>query len=334
MSDTPSPQTPRAKALSLFSGGLDSQLAVCVLRKQGIHVEGITFSSPFFTPDAAMGYARELNLTLHVIEFTPEILNLLHHPPHGFGSCMNPCVDCHATMIRKAGETLQNLGFDFIATGEVLGQRPMSQRRDALNIVQKSSGLADKLLRPLSALLLPETEPERLGLVDRSQLLGLSGRNRKPQLELAKAFGITHFPPPAGGCLLTEPNYTRRLKNLQEHEGLQDTRLINLLTRGRIFRLPGGTLLFLGRNKADNDTLRQALRGGDVLVKPVNRPGATLLAIKPAEADLPTLLSLCAAYSDGKPGETITISQQWAASRPESFSIEVTTREPFQAFML
>ena len=214
----PSPR-PRAKALCLISGGLDSQLAACVLREQGVHVEGVAFSSPFFSPDAAIRAAKQLDIKLHVVDFTPHIAALLKNPPHGFGSCLNPCIDCHAAMVRKASEIMAREGFDFIATGEVLGQRPMSQRRDALNMVQKDSGIPGRLLRPLSAQLLPETEPETLGLVDRSRLLGLSGRNRKPQLEMAKRFGLVEFPTPAGGCLLTEPNYTRRLKNLMEHEG-------------------------------------------------------------------------------------------------------------------
>ncbi len=331
---TTSSARPPAKALCLVSGGLDSQLAVCVLREQGIHVEGVAFASPFFSPDSAIKAAKQLGIQLHVVDFTPEIAALLKHPPHGFGSCLNPCIDCHAAMIRKAGELLERDGFDFIATGEVLGQRPMSQRRDALNIVQKDSGMAGRLLRPLSAQLLPETEPERNGLVDRARLLGLSGRNRKPQLELAKRYGIVEFPSPAGGCLLTEPSYAKRLRNLMDHEGLDDVRLLRLLTHGRHFRLPGGTLAIVGRNKADNDTVRAGMRGEDALVKPVEVPGATLLAVKPAEADMPAILGLCAAYSDGKAGDTVAIGVMRAASKPVPTPVVVPDRATYAPMMV
>lgn len=332
--ETPSSPRPRAKALSLLSGGLDSQLAICVLREQGVHVEGVTFSTPFFSPDKGIKAANQLGAKLHVVDFTPEIIALLKNPPHGFGSCLNPCIDCHANMIRKAAAMMVDMGFDFIATGEVLGQRPMSQRRDALNIVQKDSGLGDRLLRPLSARLLPETEPERLGLVDRSRLLGLSGRNRKPQLELAKQYGLVDFPSPAGGCLLTEPSYSRRLKNLMEHEGIDDERLIRLLAHGRHFRLEGSTLAIVGRNKADNEFIRTAMRGGDALVKPVDKPGATVLAIRPAESDMPAILGLCAAYSDAKPGETVSISVMRAASKPVASPVLAPPRQDFETRMI
>ncbi|MGI5867819.1 MAG: tRNA 4-thiouridine(8) synthase ThiI [Kiritimatiellia bacterium] len=335
----PPPETiastaPRSKALCLFSGGLDSQLAVCVLREQGIHVEGVAFASPFFSAAAAIKTAKPLGLKLHVVDFTREITTLLKDPPRGFGSCLNPCIDCHAAMIRKAAEIMAREGFDFIATGEVLGQRPMSQRRDALNMVRKDSGIGDRLLRPLSAQLLPETEVEALGLVDRSRLLGLSGRNRKPQLDMARRYGIAEFPSPAGGCLLTEPRYARRLKNLMDHEGLDDERLLQLLRRGRHFRLEGGTLAIVGRNKGDNEFIRNAMRGGDALVKPVGKPGATVLAIQPAEADLPAIRGLCAAYSDGKPGETVSISVMRAASKPVAEPVVVPERQNFEAWMI
>jgi tRNA U34 2-thiouridine synthase MnmA/TrmU len=329
----PSPR-PRAKALCLISGGLDSQLAACVLREQGVHVEGVAFSSPFFSPDAAIRAAKQLDIKLHVVDFTPHIAALLKNPPHGFGSCLNPCIDCHAAMVRKASEIMAREGFDFIATGEVLGQRPMSQRRDALNMVQKDSGIPGRLLRPLSAQLLPETEPETLGIVDRSRLLGLSGRNRKPQLEMAKRFGLVDFPTPAGGCLLTEPNYSRRLKSLMEHEGLDDERLLRLLAHGRHFRLDAGTLAIVGRNRGDNEFIRTAMRGGDALVKPVDKPGATVLAIQPAEADMPAILGLCAAYSDGKPGDTVSISVMRAASKPVASPVVVPPRQDFEARMI
>lgn len=326
--------TRKGRCLSLNSGGLDSQLAICILREQGVEVEAVTFSSPFFSPDAAIASAEALGIPIHVIDFTDHLIPLLKSPPHGFGSAMNPCIDCHATMIRRAAMLMEEKQFDFIATGEVLGQRPMSQRRHSLDTVMKSADIGDRLLRPLSALLLPETEPERRGLVDRSKLLGLSGRTRKPQLELAEKFGLVNYPTPSGGCKLTESRYAQRLRNIKEHEGLDDTRLLNLLAYGRHFRLPGGTLAIVGRNKADNAALRPAMRGADVILQPVNVPGATILAIKPAEDDLPHLRRLCAAFADQKGINTIVVKEMHAASKPVEYPVPVCNRSEFQEQMI
>lgn len=318
----------------MLSGGLDSQLAICVLRAQGVEIEAVTFTSPFFSPDSAAKAAGVLGVKLHLIEFTDDIVGLIKHPPHGLGSCMNPCIDCHATMVRRTGELMTKLGFDFVCTGEVLGQRPMSQQRRGLDAVAKDSGLGDRLLRPLCALLLPETEPERLGLVDRTRLLALQGRNRKPQMALAVEYGLKEYPTPAGGCKLTEPNYSRRLKNLMDHEGLDDVRLLNLLAFGRHFRMPGGTLAVVGRNKADNESIRTAMRGGDVLLKPVNVPGPTLLAIRPAEADVEPLRKMCAAFSDHAGVDAVMLSEMRAASKPVQFSVQPCGRDTFTEMML
>ena len=192
------------RGLCLLSGGLDSQLSICVLRDQGLHVEAVVFASPFFKIEAAKRASENLKVPLQVVSFTQDILELVNHPPHGFGGGLNPCIDCHALMIRRAGELMVEKGFDFVATGEVLNQRPMSQNRRSLGIVEADSALNGRLLRPLSALLLEPTVPELEGKVDRTRLLGLNGRTRKPQMELAKKFGLVEYPSPAGGCLLTE----------------------------------------------------------------------------------------------------------------------------------
>lgn len=327
-------QTRKGRGVGLNSGGLDSQLAMCVLLEQGVELESITFTSPFYPRNNAGKAAAALGVKHTFVDFTDDIIALVKNPPHGLGSCMNPCIDCHAMMIRRAAEFMEKHGFDFVFTGEVLGQRPMSQQRQGLNIVQKDSGLGDKLLRPLSALLLPETEPEKLGLVDRSRLLALEGRNRKPQLALAKKYGLRDFPTPAGGCKLTEPNYSRRLKNLMDHEGLDDTRLVNLLNYGRHLRLPGGTLAVVGRNKADNEAIRQAMRGGDVLLKSVNVPGPTILAVRPANEDVEALRRLCSAYADNKGIGSITISEMRAASKPVEFTLPVCDRAEFTGMVI
>ncbi|MBQ9727470.1 MAG: tRNA 4-thiouridine(8) synthase ThiI [Kiritimatiellae bacterium] len=325
----------KGRALCLCSGGLDSMLAMCVLREQGVRAEAVTFTSPFYAnPAGAKKSLDALGFPMHEIDFTPDILALLENPPSGFGSCLNPCIDCHARMIARAWEYAQANGFDFVATGEVLGQRPMSQQRPGLNRVRKLCGAGDFLVRPLCAKLLDETEPERRGLVDREKLLALNGRNRKPQMEMARKFGIREYPTPAGGCKLTEPSYCRRLKDVMAHEGLGDARLLRLLDHGRLFRLPGGTLAILGRNRADNEALRTGMRGGDVQLRSVNVPGPTALAVRPAAADEAALRRLVAAYSDHKGVDTVVVRELHAAAKPVEIPVPVCGREEFQGRLL
>lgn len=298
----------KVRGLSLLSGGLDSQLAICVLRAQGIEMEAVVFQSPFFDIAAARRAATALGVPLHVVDFAQDILGLVQSPPHGFGSCMNPCVDCHARMLMRAGQLMRDGGFDFVSTGEVLGQRPMSQHRRALDIVAKDSGMRDFLLRPLSALRLPPTPMEEDGRVDRSRLLGLEGRSRKPQMELARNYGVVDYPSPAGGCKLTEPNFSRRLKELKEHEGLGDTALIELLKLGRHVRLPGGGRAIVGRNKADNEAIRASVGHGDVVIRSATVPGPTVLVWRGAcESDLALAKALCASYSDRGGAATVRV---------------------------
>jgi tRNA-uridine 2-sulfurtransferase len=207
----------KVRALGLCSGGLDSMLSALVLQRQGIHVEWITFETPFFSSEKARQAAVQTGIALHVEDITNEYLEMLKQPPAGYGKNMNPCMDCHALMFRKAGQLMQVKGFDFLFSGEVVGQRPMSQTASSLRYVEKHSGHDGKILRPLSAMRLPETSMELEGMVDRSRLLDLFGRARKPQMELAIQFGLTSYPSPAGGCLLTDPGYSRRLKDLMTH---------------------------------------------------------------------------------------------------------------------
>ena len=289
-----------AKGLVLLSGGLDSQLAVCVLRDQGAHVEGVVFTSPFFGAESAKKAAKALDIPLHVVDFTADILQLIDAPAHGFGSAINPCIDCHARMILRAAELMERLGFDFIATGEVVNQRPMSQNRQSLGVVARDSGIPDRLIRPLSAKLLEPTLPEREGLIDRERLLGLSGRGRKDQIELAAAHGLTDYPSPAGGCLLTDKGFASRLRDLKNHEGTGDLRLVHLLRRGRHFRLPGGSKCILGRDRNDNQALRDLSEPEDIRIHSVNVPGPTLLLPLGARTpeDIDFAVEMCADYSD------------------------------------
>ena len=290
--------TKKCRGLSLISGGLDSQLAVCVLRDAGAEVEAVTFETPFFASTAARKAAAALGVPLRVIDFTDDEIALVKNPPHGFGGAMNPCIDCHATMIRRAGELMAQLGYDFVATGEVLNQRPMSQNRQSLGVVARTSGLEGRLVRPLSAQLLEPTIPEQEGKLDRTKLLGLSGRRREPQFELAKKYGLVDYPSPAGGCKLTEKGFGHKLKDLLDHEGLDERRLVELLLVGRRFRLPDGTGVILGRDANDNRLLAERRVPSDTLVAPVSVPGPTALLPRVAsEADLQIAAAIVCAWS-------------------------------------
>jgi tRNA-specific 2-thiouridylase len=267
--------TMRRKALALFSGGLDSILPVKVIQEQGIEVEAINFTSPFFTckrgkegceSDAARA-ARELAIPLKVIDLGIEFLEVIRKPKHGYGSGMNPCIDCRIFFLRKAGEYLAESGADFIITGEVLGQRPMSQRRDAMRLIERECGLEGLLVRPLSAKHLPATIPEQEGWLDREKLLAISGRSRKEQMRLAEEMGIRDYPNPAGGCLLTEPSFLSKIRDVFDHADQLDPRDFTLLMTGRHFRIGSRTKVVIGRNETDNQALENAAQPDDVLIR-------------------------------------------------------------------
>ena len=289
-----------AKGLSLMSGGLDSQLAVRVLQDAGALVEAVCFSTPFFDVSAARSAANALGVKLHVVDFTDDEISLLENPPHGFGGAMNPCIDCHALMIKRAGELMEKLGYDFVATGEVQGQRPMSQNKQALGIVEKCSGLKGRLVRPMSAKLLEPTIPELAGKIDREKLLDISGRSRDRQIALAAAFGIVDYPSPAGGCKLTEEGFCRKLKDLKDHEGLGSRRLVELLLTGRRFRLPDGSSVILGRDRVENERLRSEVEVGGGCCKLIvsETPGPTaLVPVVKSEADFEMARGIVRAWS-------------------------------------
>jgi len=303
--DNPKP----IRALSLLSGGLDSQLAVRLLLAQGIEVQAVTFKSIFFGAQAGERSAAQLGVPLLIEDFTATILALVAKPKHGFGAGLNPCIDCHIAMVRRAGELMRERGFQFVSTGEVLNQRPMSQHRQALQQVALESGVGDYLLRPLSAGLLPETEPEKRKWVDRARLLAFEGRNRKPQMALARELGITSYPQPAGGCLLTDPLYGKRLKDLKNHEGLEIIPILRLRL-GRHFRV-GAARVIVGRNKAENEQLEKERSAGEYLLKVRDVPGpCAILPSSATEDELQQAAALCARYSDFIPGQPVPIEVQ------------------------
>ncbi len=288
-----------AKAIGLLSGGLDSILATRLMQDQGIEVLGLSFQTPFFDSQRAQRAAIQLGVPLRIIDFSEEHLQLVRDPRYGYGRNVNPCIDCHILMLKKAGHLLEREGFDVIFTGEVLGQRPMSQNKQALQMIARQSGHEGLILRPLSAKLLPETIPEREAKVDRERLLDIQGRSRKRQLELAKRYGIADFPAPAGGCLLTDPAFSRRLKDLLAYQSHVQIRDIELLRVGRHFRLDQSTKVIIGRRKEENERLLELARGGDTLIRVMGYPGPIGLipgGSKKAPAEMAA--SLCVRYSD------------------------------------
>ncbi len=316
------------RAIGLCSGGLDSQLAVCVLKAQGIEVEIITYDSPFYNPAPAIKAAKQLDVKLHLIDFTEEIVGLVNNPPHGFGKCMNPCIDCHALMFKRAGEMMVKMGFDFIFTGEVLDQRPMSQNRRSLGVVAKDSSFEDLVLRPLCAKLLEPTKPEREGWVDREKLLDLSGRSRKPQFELAKQYGVKEYPTPAGGCRLTEPHYSKRLAELKSHEGVNDSHSLTMLRYGRHFRLSNEVKLILGRNADDNTKIEELIRDSDIVLTPTELPGPTgILPNGASEKEIAVATSILVRYIKNPPDSQVGIKIRCGDNERTIKAIAMTVAE-------
>lgn len=267
------------KALSLLSGGLDSQLAIAVIKEQGIEVIGLHFTTPFFGGSENIDKAAEaLNIELLSIDISDEYIpKVLLNPVYGYGKNINPCIDCHAYMLNTAGNLLNKLSASFIISGEVVGQRPMSQNRSALNAVDKLSGFKGYIIRPLSARLLEETIPEKKGWVAREKLLDINGRGRSRQMELAKHYGLTEYPSPAGGCLLTEANFARRLRQMLKFNSEPSPREVQILKLGRHFYLDEGALLVIGRNHSENERLLDAALETDILIKATEKPGPTAL---------------------------------------------------------
>jgi tRNA U34 2-thiouridine synthase MnmA/TrmU len=223
---------------------------------------------------------------------------MLKAPRYGYGKNMNPCIDCHTLMLKAAGKKMGSIGADFLLTGEVLGQRPMSQIKQSLYIVAKNSGYADYILRPLSAQLLPPIKAEREGKINRSFLLNIAGRGRKEQMRLAEEFGISHYPPPAGGCLLTDPMFSRRLRDLFTHQEDQYIRDYELLKYGRHLRTPEGYKIIVGRNNADNEQLRKLTTDTDLVCNMADFPGPYVLVPYGNKSSLPIAAAVCVRYSD------------------------------------
>ena len=288
------------RGLGLCSGGLDSILSALVLRDQGIDVTWICFETPFFSDEKARQASQITGVPLIVRSIFPRYLKMLKDPPAGYGQYMNPCMDCHALMFKLAGETMQTDGFDFLFSGEVLGQRPMSQTYPSLRYVAKQSGMDGYIVRPLSAKRLPESIPEQEGLIDREQLLDLSGRSRKPQMRMAAQYGITSYPAPAGGCLLTDKGYSHRLRDIFDHQALYTEAELHLLKFGRHLRHDPHTKVIVGRTRKENESIGKWIDADrDIVLKTMGYPGPT--AVIPggckAESLVRRAAAICAGYS-------------------------------------
>ncbi|MEA3368759.1 MAG: tRNA 4-thiouridine(8) synthase ThiI [Candidatus Ratteibacteria bacterium] len=294
----------KKKCLALFSGGLDSVLAVKIIQAQKIEVIGINFISPFFSSKIARRAAREINLKLEIVDISDDIIKLIKNPRYGYGKNINPCIDCHILMLKTAREYLEEIGASFIITGDVLGERPKSQNRRALKIIEFESGNAGFLLRPLSAKLLDPTVPERESIVARAKLLDISGRSRKIQLALAKEYRLKHYAPPAGGCLLTDPAFAARLSDVFTH-GEDNLNNIILLKVGRHFRTSRNGKVVVGRDKSENESLLELAEEEDLIfeVKDCPSPIAILRGDK-TPVSIEEAAKLTARYSDNTKEKT------------------------------
>jgi tRNA U34 2-thiouridine synthase MnmA/TrmU len=304
------------KAIALYSGGLDSTLAILTIMKQGIEVKAVTFLNHFGcdTSDRSscsknpFKAAKQFGFEVKLCHLSEKFINIVKNPKFGHGKNMNPCMDCKILMLKEAKEFMEMIGAEFIITGEVLGQRPMSQRRDALDIIDRETGLRGYILRPLSAKLLKPTVPEQNGIVDRELLYSFGGRTRKPQMALAAEFGLTDYPAPAGGCLLTEPNYSYRLSELLSHDKDPSVEDLNLLRVGRHFRLSDACRVIVGRDETENNSLFTILGDRGTFMR-VEGHASPITVIRGLASDemAGIAASLCARYSDGKNLPEVTV---------------------------
>lgn len=296
--------------VALYSGGLDSSLAIKLMTSLGYSVLGVKFAIPFMpgkrVKESSLYFNEELSADIFVLPLGDDYIAMVRSPRFGYGDNMNPCVDCKIFFLRRAKTIMEEVGAKGIITGEVLGQRPMSQNIRAMHLIEKESGLIGRILRPLSAGLLEPTEIERSGFVNRESLLKLSGRSRKQTLLIASQLGIKNFGSPSGGCLLTDPAYSTRLKDAFRHNefSLED---VESLKFGRHFRFESGAKLIVGRNKSENEYLMELCKN-KILIEPYDTPGPScFLSMSATDDDIILAGRICARYSDKKNEENVPI---------------------------
>lgn len=305
----------KRKVVALLSGGLDSQLAVKMMQKQGFEVFAVAIKTPFCDFDCGRGCgfqirerADTLGVNLKTVYLGDEYIEMLKNPKHGYGSGMNPCIDCRAMMFKAAKKHMEEIGAEFIISGEVLGQRPMSQHGPALKTIEKESGLDGYIVRPLSGALLPQTIPEKNGLIKREQLGMIRGRTRRQQLQLAKEFGIENPPNAGGGCLLTDPAFAKRAKDLFHHTEHPTVNDIDLLKIGRHFRVDSKTKIVVGRNKDENEIIKSLALAGDVLFYAKDFVGpVSILRGQPKESHKQLCARITLRYSDAPKTEPASV---------------------------
>ena len=302
------------KTVALISGGLDSVLAAKLIMEQGFEVVGLYFTSAFSKSYGsehrthAARVAQEIGIDLRVADMGQEYIDLVRNPVHGYGKNANPCIDCKIFMLKKAKAVMEEVKTSFVITGEVLGQRPMSQRRDTFHVIERDSDMRGMILRPLSATILPPTKAELDGLVQRDKLLGISGRSRTVQLQLAERYGVRGYSTPAGGCLLTDKNFAEKLRDLYEDSQAVTPNDIRLLTVGRHYRIDAGVKIVLGRDNKENNVLMSLAPHGYQLFMPDDFPGpVALLNGKPTQDIKQTIGRLIITYSKQVPGRTYRI---------------------------
>ena len=323
-------------ALAMISGGLDSILAAKLVKEQGIEVIGICFKSHFFSEKNALKMVKQIDIPLEVVDFSDEHFEMVKNPKHGHGKNMNPCIDCHAMMMRHCGELLEKFHADFIITGEVLNQRPMSQNRSALDIVKNESGIGRKILRPLCAKNLNPTEMEINGLIDREALMDIKGRNRKVQMELAEKWGILDYPSPAGGCKLTEPNYSIRLRELVEHKEEISKKDLELLKIGRHFRVSKDAKIISTRTGEEGELLKQFLTEDDLIFLATDYTGSMVVIIgKATNEDIEFAAKISGRYCKGKDDKIISIRYgRYAHPLNKTIDTEPATEEEIGNYIL
>jgi len=323
-------------ALAMISGGLDSILAAKLVKDQGIEVIGICFKSYFFSEKNALKIVKQIDIPLEVVDFSEEHFEMVKNPKYGHGKNMNPCIDCHAMMMRHCGELLEKFHADFIITGEVLNQRPMSQNRSALDIVKNESGIGHKILRPLCAKNLNPTEMELDGLIDRDALMDIKGRNRKIQMELALKWGILEYPAPAGGCKLTEPNYSLRLKELLLHKEQATKKDLALLKIGRHFRITKDAKIISTRMEEEGELLKQLLTVEDLLFEAVDYIGSGVVIIGEAtNGDIEFAAKITGRYSKGKGENVLSIKYgKYGEALDKYIDVSPATEEEINKYIL
>ena len=306
----------KKKVVALLSGGLDSQLAIKMMQEQGFDVSAVAIKTPFCDFDCGRGCgfeirekADDLNVNLKTVYLGDEYIEMLKHPKHGIGAGFNPCVDCRTMMFDAAKKHMEDIGAEFIISGEVLGQRPMSQHAPALRTIEKESDLVGKIVRPLSAALLPETDPEKNGLIKRENLGMIRGRTRRNQLDMAKKYGIENPPNAGGGCLLTEPQFGIKAKDLFSHTENPTINDIDLLKIGRHVRLDEQTKFIVGRNKDENEMIKAIALPGDILLEAKDFVGpVSILRGSNAKEHLKFASSVTLRYSDAPNNEQAIVS--------------------------